>query len=77
LSERIFRIQACLLEIRQEGLAASAHAFDDGRLDRQRKLMLVWLREASNQQDAVIPRDYEDDLIRVMKCIGSGRQGVV
>ncbi len=39
--------------------------------------MLVWLREASNQQDAVIPRDYEDDLIRVMKCIGSGRQGVV
>lgn len=40
-------VQARLLETWQEGFTASPDMFDDGRLERQRALMLVRLGDAN------------------------------
>lgn len=75
LSQRVRRVEASLLEAREERFAAVAHALDDGRVEGEVQFGLVRLGDASDEKNVVVARDEEDDLVGVVYGVGSDGQG--
>lgn len=75
LRDGVLRVQAGMLEAREEGLSTGAHAFDLGRIEGQVQLAAAGLGDAADQEDVVVAGHDEDDFVVLRRVGGDGERG--